>query len=89
MSVNDDFKIYESFYTSFKDEALNFLLEIKEQHKATVDIYNIDGRIKTATSAEEKLKNSDEFNCSSLFFLILIFFVVNLKSSAIVNKVII
>lgn len=60
MTITDDFKIYEPFYISFKDEVLNFLLEVKEQHKATVDIYNIDSRIKTAVSAEEKIKNSDE-----------------------------
>ena len=59
MSINDDFKIYKPFYTSFKDEVLNFLLEIKEQHKATVDIYNIDSRVKTATSAAEKIKKSN------------------------------
>lgn len=55
MSVADELKIYEPFYALFKDEVRNFLLEIKEQHKATVDIYNIDGRIKTAVSAEEKI----------------------------------
>ena len=59
MSIADELKTYEPSYTSFKDGALNFLLEIKEQHKATVDIYNIDGRIKAAISAEEKIKNSE------------------------------
>lgn len=59
MSVADELKIYEPFYALFKDEVLNFLLEIKEQHKATVDIHNIDGRVKTVVSAEEKIKNSN------------------------------
>lgn len=59
MNITNDLKIYEPFYTLFKDEVINFLLEIKERHKTTVDIYNIDGRIKSVVSIEEKIKKSN------------------------------
>ncbi|MFH0739583.1 MAG: RelA/SpoT domain-containing protein [bacterium] len=63
MTINDELKIYEPFYTSFKDEVLDFLSEIRKQHKTTVDIVEDDhgmgGRIKAAPSIEQKIKNSN------------------------------
>ena len=58
MEASEDFKTYKPFYTSFKDEVIDFLKILKEQHKASVDIQRIDGRIKTLSSTENKIKMS-------------------------------
>lgn len=57
MSIGDNFKLYEAYYNSFKDEVIDLLSSLREQHKATVDIYNIDGRVKPLSSIEQKIKD--------------------------------
>ncbi|MDO8558365.1 MAG: RelA/SpoT domain-containing protein [bacterium] len=59
MSAEDELQVYEPYYNSFKDEVLALLLELREQHKTTVDIYDIDWRVKSAPSIEHKITSSN------------------------------
>ena len=56
--IEEQLKTYETFYSSLKDEALELLTQLRAQHGGTVDIHNINWRLKSVSSIKSKIAAS-------------------------------
>jgi ppGpp synthetase/RelA/SpoT-type nucleotidyltranferase len=59
MNPVDEFKLLSPAYSSFQEEVIMMLNALRSKHSATVDSYDVDGRIKDIASIEQKMNRSN------------------------------